>query len=124
VLTGEGADILPGNALPIRLIPPGHAGSQLGAFSGTRWPSGALGRGLGSTAEQRRRSGAGEIALGRGKGNFRLDCMATIGQIGNLDHENQTYGKAARRDGWAFVPQTRRGHESSGPSRTAAVRPR
>jgi large subunit ribosomal protein L2 len=39
---------------------------------------------------------------------FRLDCMATIGQVGNLDHENVTYGKAGRSR-WHGVKPTVRG---------------
>jgi len=98
VLSGEGADILPGNALPIRLIPPGTPLHNLELYPGR---GGQCVRSAGGSAQLLSKEGdmalvklpSGEVR------KFRLDCMATIGQIGNLDHENQTYGKAGATRG-------------------------
>jgi large subunit ribosomal protein L2 len=95
VQTGEGADILPGNALPMRLIPPGTQVHNLELCPGK---GGQLVRAAGGAAQLL--SKEGDIALVKLPSGevrrFRADCMATIGQIGNLDHENITYGKAGR----------------------------
>ena len=65
VQTGEGADILPGNALPLRFIPPGTQVHNLELGSGQGRAGGARGGWLGATVEQGRRSRAGEAAFGR-----------------------------------------------------------
>ena len=96
VQTGEGADILPGNALPIRLIPPGTQVHNLELYPGQGRAGGSRGGRLGAVAQQGRRSRAGEAAFGRSSQVLASDCMATVGQVGNLDHENVTYGKAGR----------------------------
>jgi len=107
VLTGEGADILPGNALPIRLIPPGTQVHNLELSPGR---GGQVVRSAGGSAQLL--SKEGEVALVKLPSGevrqFRLDCMATIGQIGNLDHENQTYGKAGKTR-WMGIRPTNRG---------------
>ena len=95
VQTGEGADILPGNALPLRLIPPGTQVHNLELSPGK---GGQVVRAAGGAAQLLSKEGhlalvkmpSGEVR------RFGLDCMATIGQVGNLDHENVTYGKAGR----------------------------
>lgn len=95
VLTGEGADILPGNALPLRLIPPGTQVHNLELSPGK---GGQVVRAAGGAAQLLSKEGAlalvkmpsGEVR------RFSLNCMATIGQVGNLDHENVSYGKAGR----------------------------
>jgi large subunit ribosomal protein L2 len=95
VQTGAGADILPGNALPMRFIPPGTMVHNLELFPGK---GGQLVRAAGGAAQLL--SKEGDIALVKLPSGevrkFALDCMATIGQVGNLDHENVTYGKAGR----------------------------
>jgi large subunit ribosomal protein L2 len=95
VQTGEGADILPGNALPLRFIPPGTQVHNLELSPG----KGAQAvRAAGGAAQLL--SKEGDLALVKLPSGevrrFGVDCMATIGQIGNLDHENVTYGKAGR----------------------------
>jgi len=94
VQTGEGADILPGNAMAIRFIPPGTQLHNL-ELQPVRALSGARGR-----RSAQLLSKEGDIALVKLPSGevrkFALDCMATIGQVGNLDHENVTYGKAGR----------------------------
>jgi large subunit ribosomal protein L2 len=95
VQTGEGADILPGNALPMRLIPPGTQLHNLELYPGK---GGQIVRAAGGSAQLL--SKEGDIALVKLPSGevrkFHVDCMATIGQLGNLDHENVTYGKAGR----------------------------
>ena len=95
VQTGEGADILPGNAMPIRFIPPG---TQLHNLELQPGKGAQVVRAAGGSAQLL--SKEGDIALVKLPSGevrkFVLDCMATIGQVGNLDHENVTYGKAGR----------------------------
>jgi large subunit ribosomal protein L2 len=107
VSTGEGADILPGNAMPIRFIPPGTQVHNLELYPGK---GAQVVRSAGGAAQLL--SKEGDIALVKLPSGeirkFRLDCMATIGQVGNLDHENVTYGKAGRTR-WHGVRPTVRG---------------
>ena len=95
VQTGVGADILPGNALAIRNIPPGTQLHNLELYPGK---GGQLVRSAGGSAQLL--SKEGEYALVKLPSGevrkFSVDCMATIGQVGNLDHENVSYGKAGR----------------------------
>ncbi len=95
VQTGANADILPGNALAIRHIPPGTQVHNLEMLPGK---GGQVVRSAGGAAQLL--SKEGDIALVKLPSGevrkFPLDCMATIGQVGNLDHENVTYGKAGR----------------------------
>ena len=95
VLAGEGADILPGNALKMRNIPPGTMVHNLELYPGK---GGQVVRTAGGAAQLL--SKEGEVALVKLPSGetrkFSVDCMATIGQVGNLDHENVTYGKAGR----------------------------
>src|SRR5580693_8389600 len=95
VQTGAGADILPGNALPLRLIPPGTQVHNLELSPG----KGAQAvRAAGGSAQLL--SKEGDLALVKLPSGevrkFGVDCLATVGQVGNLDHENVTYGKAGR----------------------------
>ncbi len=107
VQTGEGADILPGNAMPMQFIPPGTMLHNLELNPGR---GGQVVRSAGGAAQLL--SKEGEIALIKLPSGevrkFPLDCMATIGQVGNLDHENETYGKAGRTR-WRGVRPTVRG---------------
>jgi large subunit ribosomal protein L2 len=95
VQNGEGADILPGNALRFRHIPPGTMVHNLELFPGK---GAQVVRAAGGAAQLL--SKEGEVALVKLPSGevrkFSVDCMATIGQLGNLDHENVTYGKAGR----------------------------
>jgi len=107
VQNGEGADILPGNALPIRNIPPGTMLHNLELSPGK---GGQVVRSAGGAAQLL--SKEGEIALiklpsGETR-KFHVNCMATVGQIGNLDHENISYGKAGKSR-WLGIRPTVRG---------------
>ncbi len=95
VQTGDAADILPGNALTIRHIPPGTMLHNLELFPGK---GAQVVRSAGGAAQLL--SKEGDLALVKLPSGevrkFHVDCKATIGQVGNLDHENVTYGKAGR----------------------------
>jgi len=95
VMAGPEAEIRPGNALPLRSIPLGTFIHNLELYPGR---GGQLVRSAGTYAQLMAKDGryahvrlpSGEIRL------FLLDCMATVGQVGNVDHENITLGKAGR----------------------------
>jgi len=95
VSTGESADILPGNCLKIRHIPPGTMVHNLELYPGR---GGQAVRTAGASAQLL--SKEGDLALVKMPSGevrkFSVDCKATVGQVGNLDHENETYGKAGR----------------------------
>ena len=95
VSTGEGADILPGNAMAFRHIPPGTMVHNLELYPGR---GGQVVRSAGGSAQLL--SKEGDLALVKLPSGevrkFSVDCMATVGQVGNVDHENVTYGKAGR----------------------------
>ena len=95
VMSGPGADIRPGNALPLRDIPVGTVVHNVELHPGK---GGQLARSAGGQAQIAAKEGnyvhiqlpSGAVRL------VHLDCRATIGQVGNVDHENVTIGKAGR----------------------------
>src|SRR5437899_1458735 len=95
VMSGPASDILPGNALPLRSIPAGTTVHNIELQPGK---GGQLCRSAGTGAQLLAKEGemahvklpSGEIRL------IQMTCMATVGQVGNLDHENVTIGKAGR----------------------------
>ncbi len=95
VVSGDGADILVGNALKLKDIPPGTAIHNIELRPGK---GGQMVRSAGVGAQLLGREGA--IALVKlPSGETRRvssECMATIGTVGNHDHENQKLGKAGR----------------------------
>ncbi|HEX15640.1 MAG TPA: 50S ribosomal protein L2 [Deltaproteobacteria bacterium] len=101
VMAGENAEIKPGNALPLRNIPVGTIVHNVELKIGA---GGQLARSAGTYAQIMAKEGnyahlrlpSGEVRL------VHLDCYATVGQVGNLDHENISIGKAgrARWMGW------------------------
>jgi large subunit ribosomal protein L2 len=107
VSTGENADILPGNALKFRHIPPGTMVHNIELYPGR---GGQLVRTAGASAQLLSKEGdLALIKLPSGEvRKFAIDCMATVGQVGNLDHENETYGKAGRTR-WKGIRPTVRG---------------
>ncbi|HHV46323.1 MAG TPA: 50S ribosomal protein L2 [Tissierellia bacterium] len=93
--SGENADIKVGNALPLRNIPVGTTVHNIELVPGK---GGQLVRSAGSEAQLMGKEGK-YAQLRLPSGEFRLvllDCRATIGQVGNLDHENVTLGKAGK----------------------------
>jgi large subunit ribosomal protein L2 len=96
VNSGPEADILVGNALPLRNIPAGTVVHNVELKPGK---GAQMVRSAGASAQLV--SKEGEIALLKlPSGETRrvlVDCMATIGQVGNVDHENVSLGKAGRK---------------------------
>ena len=96
VLAGEGADILPGNALPLSVIP---SGTMIHNLELRRGKGGQLVRSAGAAAQLVAKEGdwalvklpSGEVR------RIPVGCMATVGQVGNIDHKNVKLGKAGRR---------------------------
>jgi large subunit ribosomal protein L2 len=95
VMSGPDADILPGNALPLQNIPVGTLVHNIELYPGK---GGQLVRSAGAAAQILAKEGnyatlrmpSGEMRL------VHLSCRATVGQVGNLDHENEVWGKAGK----------------------------
>ena len=102
----DGADIKPGNAMRIENIPVGTLIHNIELMPGK---GGQLVRTAGASAQLMAKEGkyaqvrlpSGEVRL------IAMNCMATIGQIGNLDHENISIGKAGRKRHMGWRPTVR-----------------
>ena len=95
VVSGPEADILVGNALPLRSIPAGTVVHNIELKPGK---GAQMARSAGAQAQLVAKEGDYAL-LKLPSGETRrvlVDCMATVGQVGNLDHENITIGKAGR----------------------------
>ena len=93
--SGPDAEIRPGNALPLTKIP---LGSVLHAIEMKPGKGAQMVRSAGTSAQLMAREGR-YATLRMPSGEHRqvhVDCMATIGQVGNLEHENVSVGKAGR----------------------------
>jgi large subunit ribosomal protein L2 len=96
VETGAKADIKPGNALPLANIP---LGTTVHCVEFREGKGAQIGRSAGAAIQLMAKEGdyallklpSGELR------RVRLGCRATIGQVGNLEHENVSHGKAGRR---------------------------
>jgi len=106
VVSGPDADILVGNALPLRNIPPGTAIHNLELKPGK---GAQMVRSAGGAAQLvAKESDYALVKLPSGETRkISQDCMATIGQVGNLDHENVTIGKAGRSRWLGWRPHNR-----------------
>ena len=106
VTNPEGADIKPGNAMHIANIPVGTLIHNIELRPGK---GGQLVRTAGASAQlmakedkySQVRLPSGEVRL------IAMNCMATIGQVGNLDHENVSIGKAGRKRHMGWRPTVR-----------------
>ena len=95
VASGENVDILPGNCLPLKNIP---LGTMIHNVELKKGKGGQIARSAGSSVQLVAKEGfyasvkmpSGEIRL------INIECLATVGQVGNLDHENVSIGKAGR----------------------------
>ena len=95
IVSGANVDILPGNCLPLKNIP---LGTQIHNVELKPGKGGQIARSAGSSVQLVAREGdyasvrmpSGEIR------KINVECLATIGQVGNLDHENVSIGKAGR----------------------------
>ena len=95
VTAGDGADIKPGNAMPLRQIPLGTMVHNIELKPGR---GGQLARSAGSAAQLMAKEGSRAL-LKLPSGELRyvqLICRATVGQVGNVDYENVSVGKAGR----------------------------
>jgi large subunit ribosomal protein L2 len=95
VVAAPDADILPGNALPLSAIP---LGTQVHNIELRPGKGGQMVRSAGGSAQLLAREGRyAQLRLPSGEvRKILVDCFATIGQVGNLDHENVSIGKAGR----------------------------
>jgi large subunit ribosomal protein L2 len=96
VTSGPSADILVGNALPLKNIPPGTVVHNVELRPGK---GGQMARSAGAQVQLVSREAeyallklpSGEVR------KVRVECMATVGQVGNVEHENVSLGKAGRK---------------------------
>lgn len=106
ILAGKDVDILPGNALPLSSIPTGTFVHNVELYPGR---GAQLARAAGNMAQLMAKEG--KMALLRlPSGELRnvpVECMATIGQVGNLEHENVKLGKAGRKRHMGIRPTVR-----------------
>ena len=106
LMSGPDADIKPGNALPLEKIP---VGTIIHNIELTKGKGGQLVRAAGMGAQLLAKEGdyahvrlpSGEVRL------IRLDCKATVGQVGNVEHENISGGKAGRSRWLGRRPEVR-----------------
>ncbi len=106
VEAGPGADIKPGNSLPLRNMP---LGTQVHNIELKMGKGGQIVRSAGGFAQLMAKEGnyaliklpSGEVR------KVLLDCRATVGQVGNLQHEKVSYGKAGRKRWLGKRPHTR-----------------
>ena len=96
IVAGEGADIKPGNALPLQNIPVGTMIHNIEMYPGK---GGQLVRSAGNAAQLMAKEGSmATVRMPSGEmRKIRMNCMATIGQVGNVDHSNVSIGKAGRK---------------------------
>jgi large subunit ribosomal protein L2 len=95
LMSGPNAEIRAGNALPLRNIP---LGTQVHNVELNPGQGGKMVRSAGASAQVLAKVGE-EVQLRMPSGEVRIvrmDCMATLGQVGNVDHQNITIGKAGR----------------------------
>lgn len=106
VVSGPDADIKPGNALPITSIPVGTVVHNVELKKGA---GGQLARSAGASVQLLAREGElATLRLNSGEiRTVRSECMATVGQVGNLDHENISIGKAGRSRWMGMRPRVR-----------------
>jgi large subunit ribosomal protein L2 len=106
VMSGSNAEIKPGNTLPMKLIP---TGTQIHNIELQKGRGGQLARSAGASAQLMVKEG--EYALIRLPSGeirrIRSECQATIGQIGNIEHQNISLGKAGRRRHMGWRPAVR-----------------
>lgn len=106
VISSEDADIKVGNALPLKNIPVGSVVHNIELKAGK---GGQLVRAAGNAAQLMAKEGnyaqlrlpSGEVRL------IRIECKATIGQVGNVEHEIVSIGKAGRKRHMGFRPTVR-----------------
>jgi large subunit ribosomal protein L2 len=106
VVAGPEADIKPGNALPLEKIPVGTMVHNVELIAGK---GGQMVRSAGSFAQLMAKEG-NHATLRLPSGEMRMvrkECYASVGQVGNLDHENVVWGKAGRTRWMGYRPEVR-----------------
>jgi large subunit ribosomal protein L2 len=106
VESGPGADIQPGNALPLRAIPTGTVVHNVELIPGQ---GGRMGRSAGASIQVVAKEGD-TVTLRLPSTEMRMvraDCRATVGTLSNAEHQNVTIGKAGRKRHKGVRPQTR-----------------
>ena len=106
VTAGDNADIKPGNVLPISAIPVGTVIHNIELYPGK---GAQLVRSAGAFAQlMAKENGTAQVRLPSGEVRIvRLDCKATIGQVGNLEHETVKLGKAGKTRHLGIRPTVR-----------------
>ena len=106
VVSGAGADIKPGNALPLKNIPVGTFIHNVELYPGK---GAQLARAAGIMAQlMAKENGMALLRLPSGElRNVPESCMASIGQVSNIDHENVKIGKAGRKRHMGWRPTVR-----------------
>ena len=106
VLSSANADIKPGNCLPLANIPTGTIIHNIELYPGK---GGQLVRSAGTSAQLMAKEGdEAQIRMPSGEVRIvRLNCKASIGQVGNIDHENISIGKAGRKRHMGWRPTVR-----------------
>jgi len=106
VISSKSADIKPGNALPIENIPVGTVIHNIELYPGH---GGQLVRSAGTSAQlMAKENGMAQLRMPSGEyRKVRIVCMATIGQVGNVDHANISIGKAGRKRHMGWRPTVR-----------------
>ncbi len=106
LLSGETVEIRIGNTMPLKNIP---LGTLVHNIELTAAKGGQLARGAGTYAQLVAKEGAyAQLRLPSGEVRMvRQECRATIGQVGNVDHENISIGKAGRKRWLGRMPHNR-----------------
>jgi len=106
VISAKSADIKPGNALPLRSIPVGTMIHNIEMKIGA---GGQLVRSAGGAGQLMAKEGDwGQVRLPSGEVRMvHLECRATVGQVGNIDHQNVQWGKAGRMRWKGQMPHNR-----------------
>lgn len=106
ITSGEGSDILPGNCLALRNIPLGTLVHNIEMQPGR---GGQMVRSAGGSAQVMAKEG-NYATLRLPSGEMRmvhLNCRATVGEVGNAEHENERFGKAGKARGLGRKPHVR-----------------
>lgn len=106
IMAGEGADIRPGNSLPLRNIPVGTVVHAIELHPGK---GAQIARAAGTSAQLLAKDGPhATLRLPSGEMRYvRQDCRATVGQVGNTEHGNIKLGKAGRKRWLGWRPSVR-----------------
>ena len=106
IFSGEGSDIKVGNCLKLKDMPVGTLVHNIELKEGK---GGQMVRSAGTSAQLMAKEGKNALLrLPSGETRYvNINCKATIGQVGNLDHENVTIGKAGRKRHMGIRPTVR-----------------